>query len=314
MKITLDPGHGYKYNQGALPAYFEGNRMCALAFMLKDALEAYQDLSITITRQKGLACADAVLAYEKQKSGGKAVNNSQVTICQRAQFGNGSDLFLSLHSNASKASVRGSEIWLAKRDALGQALAGKLVTAIASHFGHNNRGLKYDLDDGKRSYGILHQGSAKVKFLVESGFHSNEEDCNRLMDEGFMESLAELMAKEIAGHYQLVAKDLTKEKPVEEGPRLSADPLHKERKLIAAAPEALDFAQTLSALISAPILLTTTLHDYFRKYDQIIGVGPNRAAFTAYLTHYLDVRDTDGRERKQALMDDFDQRSEAYRI
>lgn len=243
MQITLDPGHGYQYNQGIIPNYYEGNRMCLLAFMMKEALEGYQEVRVTITRQRGLNSADAVLAHERQRSGGQSVNNSQVTISQRAARGNGSDLFLSLHSNAAKASVRGSEIWLAKRGTPGEALAGKMVAAISGHFGHRNRGLKYDLDDGTRNYGVLHQGTAKVKFLVESGFHSNQEDCKRLMDDDFLKGLARFMAKEIAGHYGLKAKDqetrIMEDKPESDRTKstqsLSADPLHKERRLIAAA-------------------------------------------------------------------------------
>lgn len=314
MKITLDPGHGYHYNQGVLPSYYEGDRMCNLAFRLKKALETYPGLSVTITRQRGLACAEDVLAHEKGQSNAAPVNNGQVSIAQRANIGNGSDLFLSLHSNAAQASVRGSEIWLSKRGAPGQDLAEKMVSAIAGHFVHRNRGLKYDLDDGGKSYGVLHSGTAKVKLLVESGFHSNSEDCRMLMDDDFLEGLAQIMAKTIVGHYKLEGK-LTNNKSLDQAsPRLSLDPLHKERRIIATAPESLDFAMALSALISAPVLLSTTCHNYFRKYDAIIGTGPDQSAFTAYLTYHIPVRDADSAEDRQALMNNFDLRPDGYRI
>lgn len=79
MRIVLDPGHGQYGNAGVIKPYYEGTQMFKLAHHLKDELEKYKDVTITITRKKV---------------------SDDPGLSVRGRMAKGYDLFLSLHSNA----------------------------------------------------------------------------------------------------------------------------------------------------------------------------------------------------------------------
>lgn len=207
IKIMLDPGHGWRYNQGIDRSYFEGEMNIKLSYMLKAELQKY-GFVVGITRSKNGQYTDAasVLAFEKLFAGNhghSSINNQIWSLKHRGEMGEGYDLLLSVHSNAiSSSSTRGTEIF----DSVtrpNKALADVLCKTIVNAFGHNSRGVKYKAmeEDGDNWYGILRFSRATHSMLVEHGFHSNSADVKLLKDDAFLQKMAAAEAKAIANYY-----------------------------------------------------------------------------------------------------------------
>lgn len=167
-KITLDFGHYENYNKGV--CYYEGNNNFHFGMVLKQALEATGNYTVNLTR--------------------KTIKENP-SLAQRGQMAKGSDLFLSLHSDASpNSNTRGVTVLddvnpkYANKD-----LATKLGKGIAKALGTNFREVVYrQLNPdvwGKNPkygasnyYGVLRNAYANHNMLIEHGFHTNAQDCN----------------------------------------------------------------------------------------------------------------------------------------
>lgn len=196
IKITLDPGHGEKDNRGVFADYYEGQRMFRLAGFLKEELEKY---GVDVELTKNRVDDDPTLS----KRGNTAVEN-------------GSELFLSLHSNAAsneRACGVSSfySINLPESRELLSKIVDKIVDVMKEKTGNTYKrgvmtriyesgGKKYDY------YGVIRNsqgGSVKYSFIVEHGFHTNEKECAFLLDDGNLRLIARAEAEVIAQHFSL---------------------------------------------------------------------------------------------------------------
>lgn len=180
MKIILDAGHGQgaAHNRGSVIGN-EGDNNYAFSLALKKELEKY-GIQVGLTRPN--AAQDPSLEA-------------------RGIAGKGYDMFISLHSNAAAASVRGTEIYNSVQRPAPSGLVSALVADISKFFGHHNRGVKTREWNNGDYYGVLRSNLAKVGFLIEYGFHTNRQDAEIYVNK--RQELAEITASRIAEHYGL---------------------------------------------------------------------------------------------------------------
>ena len=147
--VCLDPGHDSRYSNPStvVPGYYEGQRMWDLAQLLKPRLEAY-GMEVRLTKSKV---------------------DQAIDLVPRGKLSEGTDLFISLHSNA--ASTAGPD-WVlvlhqveddcGSLDAKSRGFAELLAPKIASLMGvgHQVYSVKSSSDrdaNGYRDdyYGVL---------------------------------------------------------------------------------------------------------------------------------------------------------------
>ena len=202
MKITLDPGHGPFGNPGVLPGYYEGTRVYMLAQTLKEELEAYKDTEVVITRKT--LDDNPSLANR----GGEAAKN-------------GSELFISLHSNAaSNPAAHGVSVFRSVKrpdsEKLGRLLGEAVVnvmkkrTDITYLRGVMTRTENYN-GTVQDYYGVIRSSvkSDKVKYsyIIEHGFHTNLTECGYMFDDKSLSDIAKTEAEVIAKYFGLEKKD-----------------------------------------------------------------------------------------------------------
>lgn len=193
--ITLDPGHGggRAHNRGAL-LFNEGDETYNFSQLLEAEASKYKDVLVINTR----------------------INNDEnPSLTQRKNYGNSADLFVSLHSNASLPSVRGTETW-GSNENTNHEFAKDLNTTVAETIDTNDRGVKYSNLDKAGSYtrepvkgvkdyfGVLRDNEADEKVLIESFFHTNQTDSQNYLDN--RDLLAERFMEVIAKHFNLRLK------------------------------------------------------------------------------------------------------------
>lgn len=205
MKIMLDAGHGQgiTHNRGSVIGN-EGDNNYAYSLILKKELESY-GIVVGLTRNKP---------------------SDDPSLDARGKMAAGYDIFISLHSNAASASVRGTEIWNGVTRPVPSALANTLVKNISDFFGHNNRGVKTRKLDGTNVdyYGVLRSNAAKTGMLIEHGFHTNKQDAGIYVNK--RQGLAEVTAKTIATYYGLKKKTAAKT-PIEGKSEATAEQMKK---------------------------------------------------------------------------------------
>ncbi|MBU5439316.1 N-acetylmuramoyl-L-alanine amidase [Tissierella sp. MSJ-40] len=192
VRILLAAGHGAgpAHNRGAI--YFnEGDNNYIYSLELKKELETYENIKVDLLRKN---------------------ITDDPTLADRAKAGQGYDLYLSIHSNATtNDDVRGTEVW----DSVEKpnvTLAKLICDATAEVFNHRNRGVKYkEGQKGYNWYGELRFNQAKSAMIVENGFHTNKEDCLFFKDSH--KKIAEIQARAIASYYSLKKKAIKEDKP-----------------------------------------------------------------------------------------------------
>ncbi len=201
MKITLDPGHGKNSNKGVLSGYYEGTQMFKLAEYLKAELEKYRNVTVYLTKDE---VSDNPSLDERGKT---AVNN-------------GSELFISLHSNAaSDEKAHGVSLFRSVNNGesaeLGRKLGAGIASLMYSQTGNTYlRGVftrTYQSFSGRTLdyYGVIRssvKGGMKYSFIIEHGFHTNKLECAYLLKEENLKALAKKEAKIIADYFGLVLK------------------------------------------------------------------------------------------------------------
>lgn len=198
-RILLDPGHDKaRYNQGAVPGYWEGGRMWRLYQLLRPALE-----------KRGFIVG-----------GTKSKCDQALSVTQRGRMAKGYDLLLSLHSNAcgDPAVDRPVGIYLVDDncgpiDEDSRVLSKLLSSTVASVMGTKGKAEQYsrksDLDrdhDGLRNddyYGVLHSAhqAGVAALILEHSFHTNPQAAAWLLDDDNLAKLAEAEADALAKHY-----------------------------------------------------------------------------------------------------------------
>lgn len=202
--IMLDPGHGWHYNQGVIPNYFEGEQMLYLAYYLQRELQGY-GFKVGVTRMPDGLYSNAYEALLAEKAWAKenkkgSVNNDIYPLSVRGATATNYDLLLSLHSNAP-FDISASELWDSVSNP-NKELAEKLLKTVVDTFGHKNRGVKYRYNEaGTDWYGILRASGAVNAMLLEHGFHTNRSDTTKLLDFEFLKLLAKREAATLADYY-----------------------------------------------------------------------------------------------------------------
>ncbi len=207
--ITLDPGHGRLANRGIDTAYYEGTNMFKLAGFLKTELEKYNGVTVEITRKN---------------------INDDPTLAQRGKIAvyNGSDVFISLHSNAAGTSKACGvstfrSVKLEESEELAHLLTDAVVslmkkkTAVTYKRGvmtrtYEQNGKTYDY------YGVIRNsvngGGVKYSYIIEHGFHTNPVECAFLLDEENLRQIAKAEAQ-VIGKYFSLSKTVLPETPNE---------------------------------------------------------------------------------------------------
>jgi len=186
--IVIDPGHTGGYNQGVCYGYYEGNAMLTLAKYLGAELTS-MGADVIYTRTTG---------------------TQNPSLVERGSMAKNADLFISLHSDASdNANTRGVTSYFSVRLPGTEPFATEIGTAVANVMGSQFRGsvsmysTSYPTED---YFGVLRAAvaaGAKNAFLIEHGFHTNQQDCQLLSNDAVLRQIAAAEAKVIAQHLGL---------------------------------------------------------------------------------------------------------------
>lgn len=205
FNIVLDPGHGQYGNPGYIDGFYEGTNNFEGCQMLKEYLEKYQNVKVTITRDK---ITDNPSTYERGVMGQKA------------------NLFISWHSNGfSNESAKGISTFYSQYINDDKTLCDTIGASLVSIFGSPTyyRGAsKPSYDDGSNKnrdyYGVIRnsvltngnnlrqtpvRSECKHSIIIEHGFHSNERECLILMDFEKFKKIIEIEAATIAEYFNL---------------------------------------------------------------------------------------------------------------
>lgn len=220
LKITLDPGHVQDANVGVCNGYREGTVMFYYAEALKKALEEYEGVEVFVTR-KSLA------------------ENPSLDARGKLAVTSGSEVFLSLHSDASgNQNMRGVTVIRSLKRADSVALGKRIADAVDSVLGcgkspyaGNVGGVWARAYPGYTNldyYGVIRSAvtgtNVKYAYLIEHSFHTNQTDCAQLDASATRTRLANAEAAAIAGYFGLVKKGETK--PVDTGTNTENSPLY----------------------------------------------------------------------------------------
>ncbi len=198
MIITIDPGHTQNVNKGVIKGYYEGNAMYYLATFLADELSKYKNTEVVITRKEN---EDPSL----EERGGLAVRS-------------GSKIFISLHSNATSESESAAYVcgFYSVKRSVSSELCKKIVSAVTNVMKQStdawNRGaLVKKTSSGNDYYGVIRasvsDGSpVEYSFIIEHGFHTNEKQCEFLLDKENLKKIAVAEAEVIASYFKMEKK------------------------------------------------------------------------------------------------------------
>lgn len=200
IELLLDPGHDKaKYNKGAVPGYWEGERMWQLSLYQKEALEA-RGFIVRMTKNK---CDQAI------------------TVTQRGAMARGYKALISNHSNAESTGKVDRPVGIyfvdddcSSIDEESKKLAKLLSDTVAEVMGTSpaqqySKLSKRDRDhDGYKNddyYGVLfaaHQAGTPA-IILEHSFHTNKRAAQWLMSNANLRKLAEAEADALAKYYNV---------------------------------------------------------------------------------------------------------------
>lgn len=188
--VLLDAGHYAYYNQGVIKEYWESLNNWTQHLLLKEELEN-RGFIVYTTRtdeEKDLALYDR--GYQVKKYG--------------------ADIFLSIHSNAPggnhpeisgvvvnhSISANAEQKELAER--LAMVMSYTMINGINSIYSKKSTKGDYDY------YGVLRgavAGGCTNCFILERGFHTNKSDCNWLLNEDNLRTMAINLADLLDEYY-----------------------------------------------------------------------------------------------------------------
>lgn len=204
--FIIDPGHGAgaMHNRGGL-LFNEGDQNYHFAQKLIAEANKYQNVQVITTRPN--------------------IGNDP-SLIERAGYGEGADLFLSLHTNAAPISlntkgvlqtasnIRGVEVY-SSHASQNTSMAYDISNMVSTTLSTPNRGVKYRSYNGSYYgrpvagasdyYGVFrHSNTAKTKYLIEFVFHTNLQDSQAYLDN--QDALAQNLMQIIANNYNLIKK------------------------------------------------------------------------------------------------------------
>lgn len=181
--VVLDPGHGQNVNDYfgiTTGKYYEGNQMFKLAYYLAPKLEA-NGISVIVTRKV-------------------VTDNPDLTVRGRTAGINKADMFISLHSDAIGSYLsdraKGVSCYYSIQDKeRNKKFATMLTDALSKLMNTSNRGALTRIGNGGTDYyGVIRSSAAsgcKCAFLCEHGFHTNPHDAGLLIQDSWLEKIAE---------------------------------------------------------------------------------------------------------------------------
>ena len=190
-KICLDAGHYAKSNRSpAVPEYYESDMNWKLHLLLKKELESY-GFQVTQTR---------------------SAQANDLELYARGAASKGSDLFLSLHSNAVADGVDENTdypVVIVQLDGRGDVLGEKLAECVESVMGTKGDGRTWTRKGNNGEYYGVLRGAAAVGtmgMIIEHSFHTNTRSTKWLLQDSNLAKLAAAEAKVIAEHYGMSKK------------------------------------------------------------------------------------------------------------
>ena len=190
--IVLDPGHG-GIGENNLGAQYNGlsekDLTLRLAFLVKDKLDKYDNVTVLMTRD----------------------TDQMMSLSQRAVFAkeHGADFLFSIHFNASLEHLfYGSEVWTSIQNNYYQpgATVGQLVTAEWNSLGLYQKGVKTRVGKtGADYYGIIRESVARgiPCVILEHAYLDNDVDVSLLKTASFLDQIATADATAIAKYFHL---------------------------------------------------------------------------------------------------------------
>lgn len=199
--IMLDAGHFEYYNHSpVLSSYYEGNTMWTYHQYLEQALEQYTNIIVDTTRPDNSRAVGEVLLPS-----------------QRGAMGEGYDLVLSVHSNASSTSSADHPVAIYTLDprysTVSRDLGTKLATKVAEVMQTYESPEVYTRaqSDGQDWYGV-NRGATSVgtpSIILEHSFHTNYRATLWLSQDANLRNLAVAEAKVIADYYGVSGQMVT---------------------------------------------------------------------------------------------------------
>lgn len=178
--VVLDAGHG-GYDGGTfLDDVIEKDITLAVVEKMKVLLEE-QGITVVLTRETDdfISLEDRVLISNEEKA----------------------DLFVSIHCNAFEgdSSVKGIECYFPENDEVSRDVASTIMKNIKVD-GLRNRGAKEE-----DYYVTMHNNAPAV--LMELGFLSNPDECAKLNDSTYQQTLSEQMVKGIMLSMEMLTQE-----------------------------------------------------------------------------------------------------------
>ena len=174
--------------------------MYNLGTYLKQELEKYNDFEVVMTRNS--VSDNPLLNYR----GKLAVNN-------------GSEVFISLHSDAYRLSTaKGVTVFRSIKLPNSEELGNKLGKSIAEFMKQSTgittfKGVKTKASTKNKNvdyYAVIRKSvtgtKLKYSFIIEHGFHTNKKECTFLNDNANLMKLASIIAKELADYFKVSLK------------------------------------------------------------------------------------------------------------
>lgn len=171
MRICIDPGHSKAIDTEGDPGAMNGERMESVA-------------ALAIAKLLGEAFEDDGHQVVYTRTGG----DPSLTLQKRCEISNKSkaQIFISIHLNSAD-SKKASGIETLRYDNVGwttKKIADCVQAALIEELGWKNRGVK----ERPNLYVLKHTKASAI--LVETGFISNEAECEKLFDPAIQERIA----------------------------------------------------------------------------------------------------------------------------
>lgn len=222
---VIDPGHYSKYNKGAAPGYYEGDKMQVLAAAQKKYLEQYGINTVILTK-------------ETAKENPSLLSRGKLAITKGKLYD--IVIFESLHTNAPGANADPNKVYgvtairakhLPDSEDFIEALMKTVVNTMkvdteVTYF----RGVSTRVDStGKIDYyGVLRgalncaksveeaaKGPVDYAFITEHGFHSNPIECAWLNDDKNLDLLAKNKAAKVAEWFGVASTEKDEDEYIE---------------------------------------------------------------------------------------------------
>lgn len=177
MTVLIDPGHGgFDPGKVGVNDKLEKEINLAIALKLKTFLEQ-NDVKVILTRE-----ADVGLYAETDSNKKRVDLRNRVNLVEQVK----PDLMLSIHQNSfPSGSETGAQVFYYGTSEESQKLATLLQEQMKKTLDPNNRRSA----KSNNSYFIIKNTSCPA-VIIECGFLSNYEECNKLSDENYQEKVA----------------------------------------------------------------------------------------------------------------------------